>query len=200
MDHLRQLLQESQRGSAAALGQLLNLFREDLKNLVRRELHASLRAKADESDIVQQSCVDAQHALTDFEGQSVDDFQKWLREITRKNVLDIVRRFRGTAKRHVGREVSITAPDSRSLPRNHLVSNTPGPFQRAVSSDRRQRIEQILTHLPQDHALVLRARLLEDQPFEEIARELKRTTGATRALFYRALESLKDHLGDEFDD
>ena len=55
-------------------------------------------------------------------------------------------------------------------------------------------VEAALSLLPADQREVLRARVLEEQPYEEIARELDTTEPAVRQRVSRALRRLRTDL------
>jgi RNA polymerase sigma-70 factor (ECF subfamily) len=54
-----------------------------------------------------------------------------------------------------------------------------------------------LSQLPADYRQVLMLRNLQSLPFEEVARQMDRSVGATRMLWLRAIERLRAVYGSE---
>lgn len=69
------------------------------------EVESSLRAKADASDLVQQTLLEAYRDFGQFRGRTEAEWLAWLRRILARNAAEFVRHYRLTGKRQTAREV-----------------------------------------------------------------------------------------------
>src|SRR6476620_5600855 len=109
------LLARARAGDGAARDQLFARCRDFLGLAARARVEAKLRAKVDASDLVQQTLLEAHRGFGRFQGATEAEWLAWLRRILDHNAADFVRRYRGTGKRQVGREVPL-ARDGSSAP------------------------------------------------------------------------------------
>jgi len=86
----------------------LNRFRSYLQFLARVQLDPRLRAKLDDSDVVQQTLLQAHRAMDQFRGSTTEEMAGWLRQILTRNLAHAVRDF-GRDKRDIKRERSLEA-------------------------------------------------------------------------------------------
>jgi RNA polymerase sigma-70 factor, ECF subfamily len=64
-------------------------------------------------------------------------------------------------------------------------------------TERRVMLAELIEDLPPDQQLVLVRRFIEQRSIREIARELKRSEGAVKQLQFRALQSLRNRMGEK---
>ena len=64
-------------------------------------------------------------------------------------------------------------------------------------TERRVMLAELIEELPPDQQLVLVRRFMEQRSIGEIARELKRSEGAIKQLQFRALQSLRNRMGEK---
>ena len=81
-------------GDRDALGRILDAVRDYLRRVARRELPDNLRAKEDESDLVQQTFAEASASFDHFRGTCRHELEAWLRRILLDNVSNFRREFR----------------------------------------------------------------------------------------------------------
>src|SRR5439155_16480408 len=96
-----QLLQLARSGSSAALGRLLELYRNYLALLARLQIGKRLQGKLDPSDLVQETFLEAHRDFAQFRGGSEAEFVNWLRQIMAMNLANLVRHYYGTQRRDV---------------------------------------------------------------------------------------------------
>src|SRR3954470_22167833 len=89
-----QLLHLARAGDESARGQMLELFRDYLRLLARLELDRRLRGKADPSDLVQETFLEAHRDFPQFRGGTEPELAAWLRQILARNLANLVRRYR----------------------------------------------------------------------------------------------------------
>jgi RNA polymerase sigma-70 factor (ECF subfamily) len=194
--HLQQLLCEARQDCSAARERLLESFRGYLRLLARTGLDASLRGKADPSDLVQESLLKAHMSFQQFQGQSERELAAWLRRILMNKLSDLVRGFQMAEARQVRRERSLDElfGDSSSALVGRLVCGGPSPSESAQRRELGLVLAEALAELSEDYREVLVLRSLEERDWDETARCMKRTVGATRMLWARALKALRPVL------
>jgi RNA polymerase sigma-70 factor (ECF subfamily) len=103
------LLDSARRGETAAQGDLLGRYRNYLALLARLSLARELRAKIDDSDIVQDVLPRAHQGIGQFRGTTEAEMVVWLRRILANRLADLNRRSLQNQGRAAGREVPIEA-------------------------------------------------------------------------------------------
>ncbi len=184
----RGLMQSAQAGSLSSLGQLLESFRTYLLLVAEDELESGLRHRVSPSDIVQESCLEAQRDFPLFQGTTEDEFRAWLRRLTLNNIRNAERAHLETEKRDVRRETK----DS-SL-RNVAGDSEATGMERLIASERLFHLQAAMQRLSPDYRDVIRMRNYERLSFEEIAVRMERSSEAARKLWCRAIETLQKEL------
>src|SRR6266404_5133916 len=93
-----ELLRLARRGVGPALGQLLDRYRNYLKLLARLQIDRRLQGKADASDLVQETFLEAHRDFKQFRGTTEKELVSWLRQILVSNLANLVRHYRGTQR------------------------------------------------------------------------------------------------------
>src|SRR4051812_28789802 len=104
--HLRLLIDRARSEEPGALDRLLSSYRNYLRVLARTGLDASLRSKADPSDLVQDALLKAAQHFDQFRGATDAELAGWLRQVLARCLADFVRRYRAGSRR-AGREQSL---------------------------------------------------------------------------------------------
>ncbi len=81
---------------------------------------------------------------------------------------------------------------SRHNVREVLPENLPGGVEEI---ERRAMLFQLVDQLPEDQRRVIIGRFVEQKRIQEIAEEMERSEGAIKQLQFRALETLRGHMG-----
>ena len=183
-------------GDVAAGDALLQRYLPWLKLLARVQLESRFHAKFDPADVVQQAMLEAVRALPQFHGGSEGEFTAWLRQILTHALAREIRRYAGTAKRDLAREVPIEQDLARTAQQlgDRLAATGTSPSQRMVKHEQAVLLADVLERLPEDFREVIILRNLEDLPHDEIARRMGRSPGAVRMLWVRALARLREEL------
>ena len=185
-------LPAARAGSPEALGRLLEACHGYLLMIAEQELDPSLQPKGGASDLVQETFLDAQRAFAGFGGVSDAELRAWLRRLLLNNLVSFTRLYHGTDKRRIDREVAIATGDSSCAGATEPVADTPSPSREAMAHEEAEATRRALERLPEDYRRVLLLRYEEGQSFEEIGRIMGRTANATRKLWLRAVERLRD--------
>ena len=188
-------IQAARAGSAPALGRLLEACRPHLLALAERELDADLRAKASPSDLVQETCLDGFRGFPRFIGQTEGELRAWLCRVLRNNLADLRDRFRAAAKRQVSREESFDR--GAADPQAALADGTPSPSSYVRRREEEARAEAALAGLPEEYRRVIHLRHREHLSFADVARAMNRSEDAVQKLWARAIQKLRETLGEE---
>jgi RNA polymerase sigma-70 factor (ECF subfamily) len=188
-------LPAARAGSSEALGQALEVCRRYLLHIAQQQLDPDLRAKGGASDLVQWTFLEAQRDFAHFQGDSNTEWKAWLRRLLIDNLANFTRHYRGTAKRQVGREVALDAGSSGDSPGAGLYAATASPSAAAMAHERAAALQRALAKLPEDYRQVITLRQLEERSFEEIGPLMHRSPDAARKLWTRAIDCLRQELG-----
>ena len=183
-------IRQAQAGDAQALGTLLEQYRPYLHLLAELHIDRRLGGKADASDLVQETCLDAGRDFGHFRGAQERELVAWLREVLADNLADLLRRQRGAQSRDVTRERRLVDELNTSLA-NGLVGTGTSPSQHASRREQAVLVAGALARLPKDYARVLVLRHLEGLSYVEIADRMGRTAEAVKKLWARALVMLR---------
>jgi RNA polymerase sigma-70 factor (ECF subfamily) len=195
---LRRLIDRARRDEPGALDRLLDSYRNYLRLLARTGIDASLRGKADPSDLVQDALLRAAENFGQFRGGTDAELAGWLRQILARCLANFVRRYR-TGGRRVGREQSLDRLLDRSSEAMERVLATggPSPSSSAARRDLGVVLSDALAQLGEDQREVIVLFHLEGLGWEDVARRMGRTPGAVRKLWARALKQLRPLIDEQ---
>ena len=191
-----QLLAEAREGRGESLGALLELYRNYLHLLARTQIDIHLQARANPSDLVQETFLQACSHFSQFRGTSEKELLGWLRRILVHNLARLVEKQVRAQKRDIRREVSLERclsmlDHSSAQLEAALVSYGSSPSAQAQRRELAALVADQLARLPAHYREVIVLRNLEGLPFDEVARRMGRTPGAVRILWLRALDQLR---------
>jgi RNA polymerase sigma-70 factor (ECF subfamily) len=203
---ISELIQRARAGDAGALEILLHRYREFVRLLIRHRSSGQLRGRVDSSDMVQETLLKAAQNLAQFHGEREEEWCAWLGRIAEREVIAQRRLHVEAAKRTVTREQSLdpgrTSFDNGLSRLDLWCVRSPrspsSPSRAALRKERAQLLADALARLPEDYREVLVLRHLEGREFSEIAERLRRSNGAVRVLWTRALKKLREELARHF--
>ncbi|MGE3316597.1 MAG: sigma-70 family RNA polymerase sigma factor [Planctomycetaceae bacterium] len=192
------LLRRARGGDDVARDELFEKCRSYVAIVARTRLESWLRAKADASDLVQQTLLEAHRGLDRFRGATEAEWLAWLRQILNHNAADLIRRNRATGERRGRREIPLDSPGGDSSRRYIREPSDPGesPSQLVLRREREIEVADAVAQLPQDYQDVIQLRNLQRLPFDEVAARMGRSRPATQMLWMRALRKLEEVLAD----
>ena len=185
------MLAEARSGDVAAVGNLLNEYRDYLLLIANQHLDRKIQGKIGGSDIVQESMIAAQRGFARFEGETPDQLMAWLRQILLHDVFEAGRRFKQTAKRQVDREVAVPHGSTAAAP---VIDPQNTPKTDAVLKEETQRLRNAMQELPEDYRRVLEMRNWEQLTFSQIGECMNRSEEAARKLWTRAVLQLQRQM------
>jgi RNA polymerase sigma-70 factor (ECF subfamily) len=197
--HLDALLERARQDDPAARQQLLVMHQQRLRQMVAVRMDRRLAARIDPSDVVQETLADALQLLSDYLRDQPLPFYPWLRQLAWKRLAELYRRHVQAQKRSVRREEPRppALPDQSALElANRLLARGSSPSARLRKEELRGLMQTALTQLPEHDREVLVLRHLEQLSTPEIAAILGISEGAVYTRHLRALERLRNLLGD----
>jgi len=197
---LDELLRGAAAGDEQALAGLFERYRSRLKKMVRLRLNRRLQGRVDDSDILQDACLEAARRLPDYLADPQAPFFLWLRRITGDKLLEVHRTHLGTQMRDADREVSLhrgalPAANSMSLAAQ-LLGRLTSPSQGAIKAEMRIQLQDALNNLDPIDREILALRHFEQLTNAEAAQELDLDPSAASKRYLRALARLQKVLRD----
>jgi RNA polymerase sigma-70 factor (ECF subfamily) len=191
-------IQSARAGDDRMLGYLLESSRTYLLAVAARGLGPDLLAKEGASDIVQETLLGAYRDFAKFHGDTREELLAWLRKILLRRLAAHRRRYRGTKKRRVAREVSCGVSENEGAWKE-LPSEESTPGVKVVRREQAEALLSALRRLPRDYRQVVVWRQYDGLSFDDIGRKLGRSPEAARKLWSRALIHLTEELGPSHD-
>jgi RNA polymerase sigma-70 factor (ECF subfamily) len=196
-------LRAARQGDVAAKERLFASCRSYLAVVARGELESWLRAKADASDLVQETLLEAHRDFDRFDGHSEGEWFTWLRRILSHNAADVARRFGMAAKRDLRREVrfadgAASEFDSRPFALEPVAADAT-PSEQLVIADDQLRLAEAICQLPADYREVILLRNIQRLPFADVAERMGRSRPAVQMLWTRAIKRLRSTMNTDAD-
>ena len=198
--NVTELIDAARHGDVECRERLFEVCRGYLGFAARAQVESWLKVKVDASDLVQQTMLEAHRDFDRFKGVSEQEWLAWLRKILSHNVADFVRRYRGTAKRQVRREVPFRDQLTTGIARGAAepAAQQATPSEAFLQLDNELRVAAALEQLPEDYQEVIVLRNLQRLSFNEVAEQMERSRPAVQMLWMRAIKKLQQALeGDE---
>jgi RNA polymerase sigma-70 factor (ECF subfamily) len=104
------------------------------------------------------------------------------------------RRFRGTRKRQLSREIPFGVVDSLSSHPSQIAGRVSTPSVQVMADEQLGRLNDAIGRLTDDYRHVVNLRYQQGLSFEEVGQKLNRSPDAARMLWARAIEKLKLEL------
>lgn len=173
-------------------------YTEYLRLLARMQLSSQLRGKLGESDVIQQTVLQAHARRDQFRGTTEEEWIGWLRAIL-GNVLTSTLRAYGTGARDIRREQSIDAGLEQSASRveQWLVAEQSSPSLQASRHEELIRLAKALALLPDDQREAVELHHLQGRTVAEVGAMMGRTRPAAMGLIFRGLKRLRELLDED---
>ncbi|WP_442512233.1 sigma-70 family RNA polymerase sigma factor [Novipirellula sp. SH528] len=194
-----ELLRLARAGDAASVGALLSKYGNYMEVITQAQLDARVRRRVSSSDVVQETMLEAHRDFEKFSGSTMAEFTGWLRKILINNLARTVETHLLAAKRDVRQERSLENADD-ALTRSHLriesmlSDHARSPASEADHQEALVEMANAIANLPAEYREVIVLRHVEGLPFSDVAERMKRTPGAARMLWMRAIERLRETM------
>lgn len=185
-----QQLQAARTLDRAALGKLLKPYCRILARNAREEISWQLQAKGGGSDIAQDTLLQATQHFQEFRGNTPRELYAWLEAIRRNELLNFRRRYRGSEKRLVAREVQFD--DCVRTPGfvKAIASVSLSPAGEAISAEQVSRIWMAVDALSPVQRRVVQLRVGENLTFDAIGRRIGVSAESAEKHWLRARKRL----------
>lgn len=190
-DEISRLFDASKNGDREALGVLLDGCANHLYRIAHQKIAADLRAKLDESDLVQQTFLDAQCSFSQFRGTTLGELQAWLRRILLNNLASENRRYRATGKRSVMKEQAVVPERMVHYENRGMASGVHEIEGEYGKTDEAVLLTWAMAQLSNSHITVILWRTFAQLSFEEVGFMMDRSADASRMLWSRAINELR---------
>jgi RNA polymerase sigma-70 factor (ECF subfamily) len=193
------LLAEAARGDGQLLGQVLARHRDRLLRMVALRLDRRLQGRIDPSDVIQEAYLEAAARLVDYLRDPSMPFFLWLRFLAGQKLLTLHRHHLGVRMRDAGQEVALRQgplPEASSAAlAAQLLGHDTRPSEAAIRAEMKVRMQQALDGMDPADREVLALRHFEQLSRAEIAAVIGVSEAAAGKRYIRALERLKQALG-----
>jgi len=186
-------------GDREALVRVIEKCQSYLLLVAERALTPDVKAKEAASDLVQEALLEAQREPGRWTGRAEPELRAWLRRLLLNKIAHAARRYRGTGKRRIGREVPLTSVEDDSALAEALAADQTSPSGQAARHEEEAALRSALDRLPERMRQAVLWRHREDCSFDEIGRRLGCSNVAARKLWLRALQQLQVELKDSID-
>jgi RNA polymerase sigma-70 factor, ECF subfamily len=189
------LLIQARAGDHAALGRLLELYRNYLRLMAHSLIHRPLQVRLDASDLVQETFLKAHREFRQFVGSGERELVAWLRQILVRTLSNEAKHHRAQG-RDLRRQESLDVLLDRSSVaiQEQLADSIASPSAHAAHREQAVLMAEVLSELPADYREVFILRNLEQVPVDEIAARMGRSPNAVRKLWRRAMVALKQAM------
>lgn len=173
----------------------LESFRDYLLVLARARLDPRLRSRLDDSDIVQQTLLEAYRDITRFRGHSSQELAGWLRGILARNLAGAVRDLT-RQRRDVNRERSLDEALASSGERLDawLADEQAPPDVTLQHREDLDRLARATAELPADQREVVLLRHFHGWPLADISRHTGKSSAAVAGLLHRGLAEIRQRM------
>jgi RNA polymerase sigma-70 factor (ECF subfamily) len=184
------LVADLKAGSEEAFGLLIAQYHQPLYSLIAR----SINDPADAADLTQEVFIKVFRSIRGFHGDA--SLRTWLYRIALREASNQRRWW----SRHKRQEITFDSsydsdPDSHSVSLSETLADPhDSPYDHAVQSESRERLEAALRQLPQPYRTVVVLREIEGLAYEEIAEILDLNLGTVKSRLTRGRSALRDLL------
>jgi RNA polymerase sigma-70 factor, ECF subfamily len=188
------LLRNARAGSTEALGELFEACRGYLLTVARQRLAASLRAKVDPADVVQETFIEALRDFSNFRGEAGRQLLVWLRRILRHNLVDLCKHYESQC-RCISQEVPLSDQQRLAAAPTREFLAPGGPIcEQLIAQEQWRALAAALHRLPPLYRRVVQLYFDERCSFTEIGNGMQRSPDAVRKMAGRAVQRLRQEM------
>ena len=176
--------------------ELLEKYRNYLTFLARARTDRRLSSKVSDSDIVQETLIQAHRDFFQFRGQTEAELTSWLRAIMSNKKALLARRFYGSPARDPRLEVRFQDEFDRSsqMLGRVFVDNRSTPSEHHAKRERAVLLADALAALPEHYREVVELRHIEGLKMREVAYAMGRSVDSVNKLWARAMIQLRSSM------
>lgn len=189
-----ELLLLADGGDALAVRTLLERHRSRLSRMVVVRMDPRVRARIDESDVIQETLAAASQRMVHYLAERPLPFYPWLRQIAWEKLVHLHDRHLRASKRSVAREQYFRpgiSDESAMELAERFIGQASTPSADAVREEVRQRVRRALDRLAEEDRDLLLMRYLEQLPSKDIAAIMGISEAAVNMRHMRSLERMR---------
>jgi RNA polymerase sigma factor (sigma-70 family) len=103
--------------------------------------------------------------------------------------------YRSEARDRVDGNPGLPLVDRRKRNRGEAYAERPQPLDKLIERERREHLRTHLANLAEPYRDVIKLRLFAELSIRETARVMKRSEGAVKMLYMRAIQQMKREMG-----
>ncbi len=188
-EELTELIEAARLGDPSAMELLMRASRAALSECADRMLPATVQARLDPSDVIQDVLLEANNDFSRFQGKSSMEWKTWLRKVLANNVVECLRRHIHAEKRSVRREQSVDRRNDGGL----LIDQAT-PSERVAREELVRWLAVFQPQLPPESQTVLKLRYWEGNSLSEIASAMDLSKSAAARLLRTSLLLLRQFV------
>ena len=193
-----ELVRRAAGGDRAALGEVLQSYREQLLRMLRLRLDRRLRGRVGASDVFQEAAIEAIERLDEYARDPKVPFRVWLRFIAAQRLAMVHRRHLGVKARDAARDRPLERPGVSSVALADVLSlSQTSPSQAVARKELKEHLKAALDSMDPLDREVLCLRHFEQLSNAEISAELGLSESAASKRYVRAFRRLRGLLGGE---
>lgn len=190
-------LQALRLGGRDALAQLFQNMQPSLRKMLRLRV-GRMGKREDESDVLQNTYLEAARRLDEYLADPRVSVNIWMRRLTRQVFTRMWRTHMATEKRAMDREeplMRISFDDSGEALAVELSASMPGPASLIIQQEMKDRLQQLISEMPDGDREILALRHLEALSIRDTADELQISLEAASKRYQRAVLKLGKAFG-----
>ena len=194
VDSTTALIARARDRDAAAIGDLLNIYRDRLHRFINIRMDDRLRGRIDPSDVIQEACLAATRRMPDYFQQEDMPFYIWLRLIAAQKLIGLHRHHLHVQARNARRDVrffDVLPNASSALLAAQLLGHATGPSQAAIRAEQQRRLKEVLDDMEPAEREIIVLRHFEQLSNAEAAQLMGWNESTTSTRHLRALKRLK---------
>lgn len=196
------LIVRAKAGDASALRELLREHYDLLSSYIESRLPPQLERLCWGEDVLAETIAGVAQGISSFEPRKSGDpagaFVSWIREIAEHRVIDLIRRERSQKRPPAERRIETGACSNGSTVGGGwpLVDPGAGPSRFARIDEFQSAVKSAMDRIYPPYREVVELRLTLGLSNAEIATRLGRDEAAIRKLLCRAIQQLREEIGD----
>ncbi|WZP01080.1 sigma-70 family RNA polymerase sigma factor (plasmid) [Isosphaeraceae bacterium EP7] len=176
------------------MNEAMRSYRTYLRILADRGLASDLKSKVDASDLVQETFAEVYREYYRFEGLADEEFKGLLIRMMMNNLKSFTRRYRGSLKREIRREVPLGGYGDETGPGLQVADSGVSQGEAVAAEEDLQRLRTQLARLPERDRLAVTMRSEQGSTYREIGERLGCSSVAARKIWLRTVEKLRRAL------
>jgi RNA polymerase sigma-70 factor (ECF subfamily) len=191
------LMALARQGDAAALGNLLEVYRRYVQIMATIHLDRTIQHRVSPSDVVQETFVQAFLNFMQFRGSTEAEFLQWIRRIAASRMAMASRQFH-TQRQDVRQEERLNEAMEGWSDRAAIWMSDKGssPSQQVIKREQAVVLADALAELPPDYREVILLRHFQNLQFSAIAAQMERSEDSVKNIWVRAIKRLRELIVD----